>query len=219
MELLRVGTARSTWLFDMNELNPHGVRMFPSAIELLREYYQFEKVPASSYDVDEGKGLSFKNGSFKVTDGNSIQVELTIYADGIAANSYSSTRHTDDFIDNVLSLTTREFGLRYRPEMVRHKLPLSEITVRLDGSLAKLYPKLADFAAKISGFHKSIKTAFETGGISFWTDSSESNIKPAAFSIERKLGAPFSESRFFSKASLHTDDHLSLLVDFEKLLT
>ncbi len=217
MELLNVNAARSTWLFDVNDLNPKGKTIFPRLIEWLRTKYAFGIAPASATDVDkEAKGWIFKQGSFQGRDG-SVHVELTVYGDGLAANTYSSTRDTDAFLEDVLTAAVKELSLQYKPSMVRQKIPLSEITIRLERSMSGLNPLLIPIAKRISELSPD-KSAFEVGGISFWTDTSQAALKLAAFQIERRVNAPFSENRFYSKASLHTDDHLSILAEFEGIL-
>src|SRR5205085_2526183 len=111
MELLYVGQARSTWFFDIDTLNPRGRAIFPSVIALLKEYYGFQKVPQSATDFDETKGLAFKQGALRGTSGLGINVELTIYGDGISANTFSSTRDTDKFIEDAMTRLTRDLSL------------------------------------------------------------------------------------------------------------
>jgi hypothetical protein len=223
MQLLSVAAARSTWLFDANDLNPQGKNFLPGLIGFLKTKYEFNQCPKSPTDLGENKGLNFKQGSFRVNDENLISVgELSIFSDGFAANTFSTTIDTDKFLEDAISSANLEFRLAYSPAMIRSKIPLSELVVRLDGTLAQIDPKLNDFATKISKcFEQSTIPPFEVGGISFWTDSTKCAVPvtPAPFTIERKVGAPFKENRFYSKASLHTDKHLELLSDFESLMT
>jgi hypothetical protein len=218
MELLNVVRAQSVWLFDANDLNPHGKNFFTDLIEWMKEHYQFQKSPSTPEDLDPSKGLAFKQGAFNM-GGEQLTVELTIYNDGLIANSYSSTRATDRFLEDALSGAVREFDLQYSKTLVRSKTYLSEITVLLKEPLSKINPKLAAFADKISQVHGHKNASpFEVGGISFWSDVSMAALKFAPFSIERRLNAPFSENRFYSKAPIHTDEHLNLIADFEMLL-
>jgi len=219
MELLSVGRARATWIFDVNDLNPRGKTIFPALIDALKENYAFSVFPKSPADVDENKGLSFTQGSFKVQEKISLHVELTVFSDGFAANSYSSTMDTEKFLEDVLTFASREFHLPYSAEMIRRKIVLSEVVVRLDGTMAKINPKLNDFRAKVSEAYKQMgMPSQELRGISFWSDPTQAVVMPANFTIEHKLGAPFSENRYYSKASLHTDKHLKLINDFEQSL-
>lgn len=218
MELLNVLKAQSVWLFDANDLNPRGKSFFPDLIEWMTEIYQFQKVPKSPDDLDDTKGLAFKQGVFSLGD-EALTVELTVYNDGLIANTYSSTRATDLFLQDALSNAAHEFDLNYPKDLVRSKTHLSEIVVRLTESLSKINPKLVAFADRISKIHgHKNATPFEVGGVSFWSDVSMAALKFAPFSIERKINAPFPENRFYCKAPLHTDEHLTLLEEFEMLL-
>ena len=218
MELLNVIAARSTWLFDINDLNPKGKDVAGDLIDWLKDNYHFIAAPSSATDVDtDTKGFIFKQGSFQARDEIFVSVDLSVYNDGLVASTHSSTRDTETFLEDVLTTAAKEFSLYYRPSIVRKKIPLSEVTVRLDEPLARLNPGLAEFARKIAQLSPR-QADFELGGVSFWTDNSHSSLKLSAFSIERKIDAPFSENRFYSKASLHTDDHLRLITEFEQLL-
>jgi hypothetical protein len=218
MELLGVFKAQAVWLFDANDLNPRGKYIFPDLIDWLRKTYQFQQTPKSPNDVDESKGLAFKQGAFRL-GADLVTVEFTLYTDGVIANTYSSTQATDLFIEDVIKGARQEFGLKYAPNLVRSKTYLSEVTVRLDASFSKINPKLSAFADKVSKAHEYPGVgSFEIGGISFWTDNSKSVLKMAPFTIERKVNAPFSENRYFSRASLNTEVHLKLVTEFESMI-
>ena len=215
MELLNVIRAQSVWLFDPNDLNPRGKNFLPELIDWLRAKYNFQQVPTGPSDLDETKGLAFKLGEFQLGS-ERLAIELKIYTDGVIANTYSSTQATDKFLDGVLTSIAQEFGLKYEPSIIRSKTYLSELTVRLHGSFSNLANKLTPFSTRLTS---TLNSKFEVGGISFWTDSFTSAIKPSAFSVERKVNAPFSENRYYARASAQTDTHLELLKDFEQLLS
>jgi hypothetical protein len=214
MQLLNVNRAQAVWLFDVNDLNPRGKFFLPELLEWLKETYNFQQSPKSVNDLDETKGLTFKQGAFHMGD-DLLTVEVAIYNDGLIANTYSSTHATDVFLQNLLYRASSEFELNYNETIIRSKTHLSELTVQREEPLAKLNPNLAKFADLISQAHGY---KFEVGGISFWPDVSGSALKPAPFQIERRLNAPFSENRFYTKAPLHTDKHLELLEVFDQLL-
>ncbi len=107
----------------------------------------------------------------------------------------------------------------YKPRMIRQKIQFSELVVRLDNSLSKISPKLNSFAEKVTeAYQQPWLPAFQVIGMSIGTDSTNSAVKPSSFMLERKIGAPFNENRFYTKASLHTDKHMELLTEFESLL-
>lgn len=219
MQLLNVASARSTWLFDVNDLNPRGKSVMDELIQWLKDAYHFEKAPSSPTDLDDTKGWAFKRGTFQARDEIFLAVELTIYTDGIIANTWSSTRDTDAFIEDVLESAVKKFALTFKPEMVRVKSHLSEITVRLDQQLSNLNVRLNEFAANLTECaDPQGAPPFQIGGLSFWADTSNLAFKIAPFTIERKVGAPFSENRYYSKAPLHTDDHIRLIGELEEIL-
>jgi hypothetical protein len=131
------------------------------------------------------------------------------------ADTRSSTRDTDAFIDDVLNLATKELGLNYEPRIIRKRIYLSELNLKSDRvSLNDEIVKLKTFADALSA---SFGSQVELSSIGFWTD----HASPPGFSsfrFERKLNTAFSENRYYSLASLQTEDHLRLLDEFEALL-
>src|SRR5580700_6281661 len=151
MKLISVGSARSIWLFDINDLNPRGKDVNAELLDWLKEAYFFDKAPTSPNDLDpEKRSLKFERGRFQIKEEIYISVDLEVYSDGFVANSRSSTRDTDAFVEDVLSLAAKEFSLTYDPAMIRTKMHVSELTVRVDSVLFNLHPKLVDFANTIS---------------------------------------------------------------------
>lgn len=216
MKLLSVVSARSIWLIDTLDLNPFGKNL--ELIEWMKDHYNFLTYPSSNADVDQNGGLSFSLGSFQIRDDLIINVALSIYTDGLVATTRSSTKDTDIFLESVLSLAAKDFGLVYHPEMIRQRLYVSELNVRPTNPLSNLNPRLQEFANRISSLLESQgTTVFELASIGFWPDSSLP-IRYSNFQFERKLDVPFSENRYFSRAPLHTDDHLKLLEEFEDIL-
>ncbi|MBZ5627788.1 MAG: hypothetical protein LAO06_02875 [Acidobacteriia bacterium] len=188
-------------------------------IEWLKDAYNFEQAPKSVTDLDESKGWAFKRGTFQMKEEISVNVEVTIYTDGIVANSWSSTRDTDAFIEDAMTSSAKEFGLTFNPQMVRVKSHLSELAVRLDQQLSSLSSLLNNFAAKVTAkCDRQPCPPFELGGLSFWADTSDLALRMAPFTIERKADAPFAENRFYTKAPMHTDDHIALIGELENIL-
>lgn len=220
MRVLNVVAARSTWLFELADLNPKGKSLFPEIVDWLKETYNFDEAPGPTSKVDDGKGMIFKKGEFQAREEVFVDVELTLFNDGLVANSSSSTDDTDKFLENVIASAMTEFSLTFDSTMIRRKLYLSELNVRLDQPLVNLNPKLAQFAEKLSSMCSTIITQpFEVGGLSLWTDVTNSVYKAPPFSIERRLNAPFHENRFYSKAPLQTEQHITLLKELEQILT
>ncbi len=62
------------------------------------------------------------------------------------------------------------------------------------------------------------KSPLDVTAIQFWTEDFGKPGAPAAFSIERKISAPFSANHYFSQAPLQTTDHINSLKEFEERL-
>jgi hypothetical protein len=219
MQLLSVGIARSIWLFDVNELNPAGKSIFPDILTWLGERYAFQTFPKSIGDLDqEKKGYIFKNGHFESGAGG-IMVNFSFFGDGFVAETWASTEKTDSFLDDLLRAVAIRYGLPYTAATVRTKQYVSEINVRLDNPLENLNPRMAQFCAKLNSFSvKHHLPQFEMTGIVCAPDTSASSYKPPGLMIERKVGAPFGERRFWSKSPFTTSDHLAALEEFDNLL-
>jgi hypothetical protein len=219
MQLLSVATARSVWLFDMNDINPKGKSFIPELFTWLKDKFKFQTFPSSPTDLDkQTNGLMFKQGEFNAGTGN-INVNLGIYSDGLTAETWASTTDSDFFLQLLLQSASKDFDLAYRPEMIRTKRYISEVIVRLTPPMTNLNPKLEAYCDKLSGMFKRANLGeFETTGIVFGCDTSHASYKPPGFAIERKADAPFSENRFYSKSPFNTEDHLKALAEFEKLI-
>ena len=223
MQLLSVITARSIWLFPVIDLNPQGKAIESDLIEWLKTTYRFQKYPSSPLDFDAAtKTLTFVGGKFKSgyeDNGKEryISVDLSIYTDGLVANTKSSTRDGDKFLDEAISSAVNELHL-VSPKNIRRKLYYSEMDVRLDRPMSLLNPKLEKLAATISSLREDTNPiTFEFSGVTFLPDlTAQASI--SSFGIERKINTPWSENRYYTRAPLQTDDHLRVLEEFEGIL-
>ncbi len=103
--------------------------------------------------------------------------------------------------------------------MIRVKQYISEVTVKLDHPLSNINPRIPQFSEMVDGlFARHNLPAFDVTGVVFAPDLTASAYKPPGLLIERKVGAPFSQNRFWSKAPFTTDEHLFALGEFDKLL-
>jgi hypothetical protein len=214
MKLMSVSLARSAWLFDLTDINPGGKDIFTHLIPPLLEDYKFKTHPKPGEDFSSS-GMKFTQGEFVKEDGTVIIVNLTIWKDGVWADSFSSTSDSDEFIKAV-SLALPELGFAFDPEMVNTKLYLSQLQVRCDKALSALNPRLSDLAEKVASAGGG-ETKFAFSGIEFWPDQTKT-VKPAVFSFQRRVGDPFSSNRYWSQAALSTSKHLELLDELEAIL-
>ena len=216
MELLSVQVARVVWLFDTAELNPKGKSIFPEMLEWLKEEYHFAQAPESVTQLDDTKALAFSRGTFQAEEEIFVDVELKIYGDGLVANTRSSTKDADAFLEDVLRSAAQEFNLAYKPEIVRRKLYVSEIVVRSAKELIGIDARLLQVAEKVSELlPQNIRFPYEFSGVMFSQLQGDSKTSIAPFRLERKLNTSPEEHKLYSTAPLRTADHLTLLDWFE----
>jgi len=221
MRLLSVNLARSLWFFYLTELNPKGLSLYNIIIPLLVDAYKFKIYPSVNDVIDESKGgVKFEHGEFINNDGNPIAINMTVYTDGITADTRSSTDDSDAFLLEILTRLSEEFNLPPYKQALRGIAYASQLYITTDKSLELINPKLKEISEYLS---TNISPVFggiscELGGISFWPDQTVTN-KPFNFSFERILNVPFSEKKYFSAAPLPTDKHLELLNKLESILS
>src|SRR5689334_8605156 len=107
MNLVSVGLARAVWLIDATEMNPRGRNLDYSLFPALVDRYHFRKYPdLDEQDDDEEKkdkepGFKFTEGVFTNPEGVDVAVNLTLYADGLVAETRSSTDDCDVFLGSA----------------------------------------------------------------------------------------------------------------------
>lgn len=219
MKLQSVILARSYWFGHTTDFNPKGINLYPIITPLLVSSYKFKNYPTETEVIDESKGVVFGNGEFINDEGLPISISMTIYNDGLTADTRSSTNDSDTFLINVLTRLSEELNMPSYEQIIKRKAYISQLHISTDKSLGSINPKLTQVSKYLSenilGFEN---ITFETGGIHFWPDQTNA-IKPISFSFERVLNVSFSEKRYYSAAPLQTEEHLELLDILENILS
>lgn len=207
--------ARTVWLFDLSEFNPKGLNLW-AIYEWLIKKYHFASFPKNVLDVNADKALAFQAGTFVNSKTENILVSLAVYNNGLAAEAYSSTDDSDEFVEEVGIEISKQFGLKI-PSNVQ-KAYVSQLEADFDFSLAGFNPKLTALADLLSTTVKpadgKLRT-FDFGALQLWTDDVNPSTSPAYFRFERKIGSPFARNRYFSQAALKTKVHRDFLEKFE----
>lgn len=216
MKLLSVDLARSLWFGHMIDSNPKGIALSPIAL-YMSNLYRFKKLPPPN--TDAAQGAKFEDGEFLFKESEPlISVTLTVYPDGMIADTRSSTECSDAFLTDLFTGLSKQFKLPPYDAIVRQKKYLSQLWVSTTKSFNLINPKLQEIATFLTENVEGPKIPFEFGGISFWPDQTE-KISPSAFAIERAVNTPFSENRYFSRAPLQTEKHIQLLSKLEEILS
>lgn len=217
MIVKQVLVARSIWLFDVFDLNPLGLSLFPF-VEALGSRYRFAKVPSRIDDFDFNKEVIYEEGRFETPDGP-LQADLSIYHNGLVATTRHSTEAADTFLEDLLYWAAEDHRLAYSPGVVKRRTYLSTVEVECNRRLASICDKLGAFAQGIQAVESSAgqPLRFELGGFVLRHDPIEAS-SPLAFTFERREGKPFSEHRYHSSAPVSTSEHIELLSKLEALM-
>jgi hypothetical protein len=218
MQLAAVTLARVLAYIETADLNPRGAVFFPELIRNLVNKFEFQKFPTTFEQTDEDKGVDFLEGRW-----NGVTVDkLTIFRGALVLDTSVSTSHSEQIVEEALTWASAECGLGYKPGMIARKQYLSDVTF-----YSKI--RLTDTHTAILNLQKSISEKasitfgqplnYDITHLGFDFDKTKTPLVTAAFSIQRRGNALFSENKYFSEAPLQTDVHLKLLEQFETDLT
>ncbi len=215
MNILSIHLARAIWLFPTAYLNPNGSSTIPVVRELISRYSFSTDNPLTEVFVPEQNALELKHGEFVTENDGLIQISLTVYGDGLVADTRSSTQNSDYFLEEVLKLAVDNFGLEPEKKLPINRKYLSEIYFSLNKTpelFSKLTHTLIEKSSNCIDNNKLGNFGFH--GIHLKTDPVFSDNSPF-IRVERAENTPFIENRFFSSGSIKTDDHIKLLKELE----
>jgi hypothetical protein len=205
MELVGIENSRIIFLTQIHR--PSGQLYFPDAAAKLVERYSFVKVP----NLDQPLPYVFSIGKFQ----DAQITELTIYGDGLIVSSASDTDLLDAFIEDLLSWATKDLGLVQMTAAKSEKFYESSIVVKSISDLPKALGPQNDVTATLKAAMKSaqIKSSFELSGFILDLDPGDfvRKRKPFRFVVDRRVGVPFVDNVFYSRAPFRTQDHLLVL--------
>ena len=95
---------------------------------------------------------------------------------------------------------------------------VSELQMESKHLLTMINPKLANLSKSLAALVPADSaTSYEVSSLAFATDPKD-GTPLLNFRFERLINTPFAENRYFSAAPVHTDDHLELLENLERIL-
>jgi len=218
MQLAAVTLARVLAYIETADLNPHGRVFFPELIRKLVERFEFQKFPTTFEQTDEDKGVEFFEGRW-----NGVTVDkLAIFRAALVLDTSASTSDSERIINESLTWAAQECGINYKPGMIKRKQYLSDLTFYSDvrlldahAAMVKLQQGITEAAS--AAFGQPLNYNLTHFGLDF--DKTVTPLVAAAFSIQRRGNALFSENKYFSEAPLPTGIHIELLEQFERDLT
>jgi hypothetical protein len=223
MKLINVDAGRAGTLVPFNEIAPIGGVYMPEVVAAIIQRYMFVQTPDFSPESMGKNGLIFKMGKVPDREPTYPVWTLTIYRDGILVDS-ADTQESQQVINGLLSWLTENFAFRRFATTPERFQTSSILVVELEGNTGTAFHK---FESLFKSASKLIQNQFgierEVSMTRFAFDIDPTTVKePLAampmFTIERQINQPVASNRFWSQAPVHTQDHIRLLEEFEKLL-
>jgi len=213
MELIAISLARIVAFLEIQAFDPRGRTSTPKGLKRISERYSFTKSPQAFEEFNFEKGVEFFVGKF-----GEINIDkLTLYTDGIAIDTRSSTDDCEAVLADLLGAVHEEQGIALQPSRWMH---LSNLIFRSEVKLASMHQALQAIANRVAlAVSKDFRQDVHFDLNVFWgADVSTLSLKPSPFSIEHRVNVPFAENTYFSAAPLRTTEHRELLQQFEAAL-
>lgn len=220
MKIINVEIARTTWLFPLTELNPSG-RSLTKVFLGLRDRYKFNKSPAHTLDFDpESKGLIFDQGEYINRDGFPVLAKLSLFTDGIVSDTWSSTRDSEDLLEDAVKWVKAEHGFSLPNDRTVKRLYLSALNVAPEKAEFPGQSKLKALGEMVSS--KLAETGrpnkgFIVGGFNLISADWDRSGAPVPYRFEVRTNSHPGENRYYASAPLPTDIHTALLEEQERL--
>jgi hypothetical protein len=192
----------------------------PDLVQLIKARYSFVSVPSDADLVpsDPPKGAEFKLGKLVVEGRVVVFDRVTIFSDGVVVDAASSTSDADLFLDDLAEWAR---SILPQVELVGPRYYLSQLEVHLDSALEEPVPVFKPVGEKVSSLLQTYGISvprYEVASVHWHCDQLGKNPpQPAAFFIERRANIPYNESVWFAQAPLRTEDHKTMLEEFERL--
>ncbi len=215
MELIGIEQAKIVSLFLVSY--PNGQPALGKMGGALAARYQFAIYPKSIEDM-VGDKIQFGQGTFGET-----RIDLLeIFQDGIVVTAKSPTKGIEAFIEDLITWGTEEFGLKKIETYNVNLAYESHLLIKSDKPILSVLEPLKNVQLLVKEMlfaSTKIDADFDHFGFNLSADPTNiAGMKPARFTLERKIGAAFDRNLYFSVAPLKTSDHLKVLEVLESSL-
>lgn len=193
-------------------------------IEFLASTYQFSVRPNIPPGVPPIAipTFTFQSGIMTTADKKWPIVQLAIVADGHVVTA-QNTDIADAVLDDFMARLDTTFGYRFATAK-KHRAYQSNIVIQFDNAFEEKVEAMGKIEVILNREinrpampFKIKRLAFGYGDVEIPTISLEA-IDKSDFAIERRVGAPYSESRYYSVAPARTSDHVKILEMIEQAI-
>jgi hypothetical protein len=212
MKLIATEGGRVLDLVPLEELRPPNGIYIPDFIQKLYARYGFSS-PSPSLADAVATGVKFEHGKFDIDGTTHVIKELSIYSDGLIGDCFN-THIADLLLDDFLTWGTETYKFRPRQTPLRRTYT-SAIIVQFEKLVEPALGKLARLTTVLSNSLKSAygwNYQYNLVRLNFQVDPTTiPALRSTQFFIERKLGAPYEENRYYSVAPFRTEEHIRIL--------
>ena len=191
----------------------------PEAKRLISDRYGFSQTP-SDEDMRTSGGI-FRGGRL-VSGAKKINVgEIGVFSDNVYATA-QDTMTADFIVDDLITWSEQAIGLRPPVTKIPRKYD-NAVVVEFEANIERHFGIFKELTRSYSNMLASLYN--EVVGVSmcridFGFDSLEHKLSLSTrFTIERRVGIPFSSNRYYCAAPLKTDMHVALLEQFEQAVS
>lgn len=218
MELIATDQGRVLQLFVMEEMRPPSGVYPPDLFHAIAERYGFIGQPTNLIEAAT-TGAKFQRGHFQI-DAKDINIkELGIYNDGIIVDCFN-TDDADAVLDELMVWIKLKFELR---EVItkKQRTYTSVVVIEFDEPIDFMlqgFTKIRDIYA--SALRDTYGWDLEVNLLRLGISADPSTVPPLTntqFFVERRIGIPYSQNRYYSGAPFRTAEHLKFLKSFEKV--
>src|SRR5262245_2974572 len=203
------------WIASVDEIRPRNGLPSPSVwMEALQKKFRFAQLPTEL--PKPGQGFDFKVGHAEINVETISVPLLSIYNDGASVGVQSNTRNAEIVLQEALAVFF-SLGVREPTTPPMHyyvSTIVADFTTSLDGLFAPRLLKDISAAMSLQGEAHCLAVHFNF-------DPSKipgriAHLNPTSFRIERRVGVPYEQNRYFSGANTTTEKHIELLEQIEK---
>lgn len=207
--------ARVLGFIEIADLLSGGSTSVPELIRRLAERYSFQKVPKTIEELNPAKGIEFLAGQA----GDHPIGKFVIWDSLIVLETRINTTVSQAIMEDMLTWAAQDLGLNYQPGAIKRFGYISAITFFSDASLLNLHPAVTALAVRSTDELSRIwqePVKYESLSVRVGHDPTSRKNGIAAFTIEHRGEARFSENKYFSEAPLPTATHWEMLEQYEK---
>jgi hypothetical protein len=219
MKLISIESARTTWLFPVEEFKPLGGTDGKKIIDAITVRYGFSHPPGNpTREEIEKSGLKFAGGHLRSNDELVNIVEFTVFNDGIVASA-TTTEGAEAFLNEIYKFLTSTFDFRAITSHIK-KIHISIVIVEFEVSLSvalRGHDRIFDSVKKHLNLAEQTEHPTELTRMDFTLDKDPEFRPPnlPRLTIEKRANTPFAQHRYFSSAPLMTGQHVNLLEQIE----